>query len=404
MITSSEIFAELEGRVGQIPDKHLQGDFKHFELILEKDRILADEAILYVTTDDLFASIAQRLSHQKEKTFSFLVSGSEDLSSFRQSPSLIFDQADIPLDQLINCLSFVYSAKSRDSVPANENRFISAFLTDLVDGHISGGEDAIKYLKGSPVTLKQHVSIIVIGSAKEGSALPVRSVGEFSSCFPGSIACYHHDKVLILVQKDLYEEPMVYNSISFANLLEYYDAYAVQGYFTKWATSIRASYLQAEKGIRFIKKYGEKGRRFYDTQNFGYIVKLDLCTKAAKDYLHGDAHHFCNPAALALDEYDTAHGTDYCRMIAAYLDSDRNVSKAADRLFYNKNTLKAKLDRITDILEKNDNATVDLDNPLIRYDFRFSLYLIDYIKTYMNRDTPYSPKERVPSTSEQLQD
>ena len=165
---------------------------------------------------------------------------------------------------------------------------------------------------------------------------------------------------------------------------------------------MRQTYRRAKHGLRFARAFEDPERRFFNTEEYAYYEKIDLCAKYVKDYSSGDAHHLCCPAALLLDEYDSEHGTDYCSILAAFIDCDRNLSLTAEKLFYNRNTLKAKLEKIDDIAQES-NFSLDLDDPLKRYDIRFSLYMMEYIKTFLNRSTPYSAKERVPSTSEQLE-
>ena len=54
----------------------------------------------------------------------------------------------------------------------------------------------------------------------------------------------------------------------------------------------------------------------------------------------------CHPAVLKLDEEDRQTGNCYINTLEAYLTSEKNVGKIAEKLFIHRNTLMYRLDKI----------------------------------------------------------
>ena len=80
-----------------------------------------------------------------------------------------------------------------------------------------------------------------------------------------------------------------------------------------------------------------------------------------------NSRRLCHPAATLLREYDRENGTDYCRILRAYLFHFHNYSLAAKALFMHRNTLTYHLERIRKLLG------VDLDDPATCYELLISL-------------------------------
>lgn len=74
-----------------------------------------------------------------------------------------------------------------------------------------------------------------------------------------------------------------------------------------------------------------------------------------------------HPAAARLRAYDRENGTDYCRILHAYLFNYHNYSLAAKALFMHRNTLTYHVERIRALLP------VDLDDPATCYELLVSL-------------------------------
>lgn len=92
----------------------------------------------------------------------------------------------------------------------------------------------------------------------------------------------------------------------------------------------------------------EKPLTFYEDILLYHFMEL-----ASKEH---DLNKFCLPILKKIEEYDNVNGTLLKESLEAYLESGRNIQKAAERLYMHKNTLYYRLKRIEDFfnLDLND--------------------------------------------------
>ncbi|WP_286946032.1 PucR family transcriptional regulator [Acetobacterium sp. UBA5834] len=103
----------------------------------------------------------------------------------------------------------------------------------------------------------------------------------------------------------------------------------------------------------------EKSLTFYEDILLYHFMEL-----ASKEY---DLNRFCLPILKKIEEYDNQNKTLLKNSLEAYLESGRNIQKAADRLYMHKNTLYYRLKRVEELFN------LDLSDENLCFNLQFSL-------------------------------
>ena len=90
---------------------------------------------------------------------------------------------------------------------------------------------------------------------------------------------------------------------------------------------------------------------------------------------HGaDLERFCRPEIRRIEEYDQKYGTSLKESVEAYLESGRNIQRAARKMNIHKNTLRYRLERVETIFE------IDLTDENTCFNLQFSLRMYRMIR------------------------
>lgn len=90
---------------------------------------------------------------------------------------------------------------------------------------------------------------------------------------------------------------------------------------------------------------------------------------------HGaDLERFCRPEIRRIEEYDQKYGTSLKESVEAYLESGRNIQRAARKMNIHKNTLRYRLERVEKIFE------IDLTDENTCFNLQFSLRMYRMIR------------------------
>lgn len=116
--------------------------------------------------------------------------------------------------------------------------------------------------------------------------------------------------------------------------------------------------MQAIQSV-YQKLNYEKNITFYEDILLYHFMEL-----ASKEH---DLNKFCLPILKKIEEYDNENGTLLKESLEAYLESGRNIQKAAERLYMHKNTLYYRLKRIEDFFN------LDLNDENLCFNLQFSL-------------------------------
>ena len=88
---------------------------------------------------------------------------------------------------------------------------------------------------------------------------------------------------------------------------------------------------------------------------------------------------------ITLNYYDNRHGTNNAQLLKYYLMNDCNTTRTAADFGLHRNTLMYRLEKIQQIIG------TDLEDPMQKLRMLMSLIALDYIETYQQRKTIYTP-------------
>ncbi len=120
---------------------------------------------------------------------------------------------------------------------------------------------------------------------------------------------------------------------------------------------------------------------------------VGLCVDNLKALHGGDPVYLCHPGVITLVAYDSKNGTNLFQVLFTFLKNDRNLTQTARALFFHRNTLQHKIEKIESIIGE------DLDSSAIRQRLMFSCTVVEYIQKYLKRDDIYGRKRKTPPTS-----
>lgn len=176
------------------------------------------------------------------------------------------------------------------------------------------------------------------------------------------------DSISYLITADSFEtlDKHINNFMSLREILEnYYDKYdiylSVGRYYTN-LSDINKSYSDANKTMKLLlsKNYMSKTAKYNEIGSYRLLFNIDN-----KDSVIS----FRDDMLLPLYKYDQKNKSDLLATLEIYLNSNGNMSSAAESLVIHRNTLQFRLDKIKHILN------VDLNDPRIRQDF-MNAYMI----------------------------
>lgn len=89
-----------------------------------------------------------------------------------------------------------------------------------------------------------------------------------------------------------------------------------------------------------------------------------------------DASELLHPAVSILRNYDITHETEFANTLKTYLSHERSNVKTAESLYIHRNTLKYRIDKISQLID------VDLENPDVRMHILISFLLLEKSDKY----------------------
>ena len=272
---------------------------------------------------------------------------------------------------------------------------LSALLADLIEGRLTESEQLVGRLKQLPVHIKKYFHCIVVEPGSyAGPAHMGQLIRELEGIFPTCvITTYKGDAVILAWKPRHYSEPM-YDRDAFQQLLERYDARACIGNFTRWLSSLRSIYPQTKGTLKYARVFcPDPEQRIYRFEDYSMYQIVGLCVDNLKALHGGDPVYLCHPGVITLVAYDSKNGTNLFQVLFTFLKNVRNLTQTARALFFHRNTLQHKIEKIESIIGE------DLDSSAIRQRLMFSCTVVEYIQKYLKRDDIYGRKRKTPPTS-----
>ncbi|MDO4336723.1 MAG: helix-turn-helix domain-containing protein [Eubacteriales bacterium] len=107
--------------------------------------------------------------------------------------------------------------------------------------------------------------------------------------------------------------------------------------------SLHQAYSEAAAAIKIARKYNMDKICFYnDIALYHFFETTSMYT---------DILSFCSPVIHGLEEYDDEHNVSYLETLAAYLESGRNMQKAAEKLYIHRSSLHTRLRRMEELFD-----------------------------------------------------
>ena len=266
-----------------------------------------------------------------------------------------------------------------------DSRF-TTLVMDLIEGKISDREMLNERLRRIPNTLTGYYFMILIESENVTERVPAEVIPAVSAIYPGTFPIQYDNKLVLLLQVEKYSPAPKLDENALEHFLEEYRLYACVSNITRNLLSLRTDYDKVSKCLTFARTFCEdKNRRIFRAEEYAIYTMIDICYTALKNEYHGDYIKMCCPGAITLNYYDNLHGTNNTQLLKYYLLNDCNTTRTASDFGLHRNTLMYRLEKIHQIIGTN------LEDPMEKLRMLMSLMTLDYIGTYQQRKTIYTP-------------
>lgn len=236
-------------------------------------------------------------------------------------------------------------------------------LRDLIDGKPMDEDVARKRMSSMGHTMPPTLRVLVFRLVEPSRTISLAFLRtQLLQCFPRSAGILRDEEEILVVD----------GALTLPELEKRLRASAYLGGVSvgsSWPfrdlTAVSWAYRQADAALRLSPTAPEGGIAAYDGALVPHVGELAFPN-------HEDALHTAViPQLRLLMEFDQRDGTDHVASLAAYLNSGRNVAKAASALHVHKNSVYYRLSRIEEL------AGIDLSDELTCFLMQFSLALLN---------------------------
>lgn len=127
-------------------------------------------------------------------------------------------------------------------------------------------------------------------------------------------------------------------------------------------------YNQAVKTLNFAAIFNKKDTLiYYKDYKFYHLISLN----SDKEKLI----QFCNENVLRIKKYDNKFNTEFLKTLFYYINSDKSISKTAEKLFVHRNTITYRIKRIKELFD------IDLTNQYNVFQIYYSCLILMYMKS-----------------------
>lgn len=270
-----------------------------------------------------------------------------------------------------------------------ENSEFAALASDLIELRLTNLDELEQRLRSTRLLVKKYYHVLVLRfSEQEEDGAPQQHlpwnyiISQLEQVFPFSNITVYRGEILALVRKSRNNGRLAFDREPLVRLLECYHGYAAIGNYSKFLTSLPPIYYQTRSIIDIgLSMRGDPGERIFYYEDYAVYLTVELCARAGRQrFGSSNLVYLCTPALIALLRYDGKHGTDFCKVLHAYLKNDRNVSATAAELYIHRNTMMYKLKRMEEIMGDS------LDDSMVRERLLFSFRVIEYLQKCRHED------------------
>ncbi len=145
------------------------------------------------------------------------------------------------------------------------------------------------------------------------------------------------------------------------------------GSYKESIIDIYISFIEAQKAVRI-------GRTIYDEDNTHIYSNLGIYRMLYDISLEGEANSFCSQYLESLMEYDKQNNGEYMETLERLVKNDWNLKKTAEDLFIHYNTMKYRINKISQIVKidlnsREDKFKIELCLKLMNMSKQYSLYM-----------------------------
>ena len=287
---------------------------------------------------------------------------------------------DLLRSSMLEYLRMSFSDRS-----VSDSRFTTLAM-DLIDGKVADREMLNERLRRIPNTLTGYYFMILIEAENITERVPPEVIPAITSIFPGAFPIQYDNKLAVLLQVEKYVPVPQLDETALLHCLEEYRLCACVSNITRNLMSLRTDYDKTSKCLTFARTFCEdRNRRIFRAEDYAIYALIDISYNAVKNEYHGEYIKLCCPGAITLNYYDNRHGTNNAQLLKYYLMNDCNTTRTAADFGLHRNTLMYRLEKIQQIIG------TDLEDPMQKLRMLMSLIALDYIETYQQRKTIYTP-------------
>ena len=239
---------------------------------------------------------------------------------------------------------------------------------DLLEGNISNEIVFSERIKGTVFDLTTSFQLMTlnIDDYKNHNIQSGHLKHSIEKILPCIYSIYHMETVIVLIDmNNLYKLPTeTYNSLN-----EFFEKNLLVAGFSDIFTDLYKLplyYSQSKKTLDFCKNSNSNDHIFY-YDDYKYY---DLISYAIKSH---NPLNYCWSTILKIKTYDEKNSTDYLNTLFEYLNCNKSISKAAEKLFIHKNTVSYRINKLKAIFE------INLNNSFQEFQIYYSYLLLNYI-------------------------
>lgn len=259
----------------------------------------------------------------------------------------------------------------RNDIMHNHNQTYEGLLVDILDGNFKNRTVFHEGIEGSVFKLNSTYQLIAVdlSTYQDFNSLNENFKKSINACLPNSYNVYYKKNIVILInlcqkffQSDGCFEPFIAfltkNNLKAGISASFTDLYRLPEHHKQAVTALRFSALL--NGSSVLSPYDSF--KFYDL-----METIDDAGKLIQ---------YCCDDLLNIVFYDRKNGTNYFHTIYYYLQCNKSVHMAAERLYIHKNTVSYRIRKIREQFHLNFDD----------FDQNFKLYYSCLILNYLSKN------------------
>jgi hypothetical protein len=162
--------------------------------------------------------------------------------------------------------------------------------------------------------------------------------------YPEEKAAIYNETLVLLFQTDMHHGSVNINWDKLKRISDKMDLICGISKPFNDIMELRFFYEQAKNAIIYGEHFKKKNQCYF-YQDISLLHLLNIANQSS-----GSLIQFCDPALIAILEYDEIYNTKWFRTLYVYLNFNCDISKAADALNINRNSMYYRINKIQEII------------------------------------------------------